>query len=128
MVALQRSISLGLEVHDEHLGEWVYQYGQMLRANLKDGVKGTRTTRIAEKFTFDPQKQKGWKGPRLSYAKLSADIMMSKPDTAARKFAIQWDKAIVAMYKYKAERHMHGGEEEWEELVARLKDVSAMSI
>ncbi|KAH7083916.1 hypothetical protein FB567DRAFT_581389 [Paraphoma chrysanthemicola] len=128
MVAAQRSISLGSSIADDDIGEWVVQYGRRLRVNLNGtGARDMRENRIAERFVFDPSKKKRYGGPALSFDSLTADIMMYKAGTAPRAFAEQWDRAILAMYEYKASRNLFGGRSEWRELIPYLEDVSALS-
>lgn len=128
MVAAQRSIALGMTIPDEQLGDWVIQFGQQFLVTFSGkGAKEARANRKAVKFIFDPNKHKQYNGPELTYQKLSADIMMSKPGETVRTFAGQWDAAIRAMWNYKAARNTYGGEKEWRELLPFLQVASAIS-
>jgi hypothetical protein len=129
MVAAQRSVSLGTIITDAQLGEWVVQYGQALFDNMNgEGARDMRQNREKKRFVFEPLRSPQYRGPPLTFNTVTADILMYKTGSTVRKFAEQWDRAILAVYKYKAARNLTGGTTEWHDLFNHLGDVSALSV
>ena len=96
LVSLQRSISLGLDLRDEQLGNWISQYG--LHLENSNRVNNSLDTRMAKRFVFDPTKP--YDGTCPSFDRLTAYILGAPRDSKMRKYAERWDAAIVAMHDY----------------------------
>ncbi|XPS68525.1 hypothetical protein M3J09_000812 [Ascochyta lentis] len=96
LVSLQRSIVAGVEIPDNQTGNWLHQYGRFLSFTSRRDNDFPE----ARRFVFDHSKN--YTGTHLSLLSMSTWILASAVGSDLRKYAEQWDTAILALYEIRA--------------------------
>lgn len=91
LVAVQRKILMGVDISDEDLGSYIFQYSQQLKANHDAGLSR------AGPFAYNPALKAQYCGADITLHRLSALITMWP---TAQPYVRNWEDAMDAFINF----------------------------